>query len=574
MWAFARSALAPLALIAALLAVPALAVPALAGAAPTAAELARATSAAGWLKGAQRTDGGLPLDGGDVRRVNAWAALGLAAATVNARDVAVPGGRTLFALLERQAPLVSETLDYARFLLAAQAVGADGQPHVGGVDLVGGILGAQLRSGGGAFAARPGAVTPDVQATAFAALALRLAEGPQGGPISRRAADGAASWLLGAQNLDGSWPAEAPGATAPGDTETTAAAIEALAATLAFPPGSPSAHARSRALGWLQGRLNADGGLGSGAPGAASDVRATAGVVRALVACGIDSHDFTTGGRGPLHFLAAAQDRSGRVGPAAGSGGAEPVVTTAYATLALTGTSLPFGPIPRGDGSGRLPVPGPPAGLPTGPLLPIVQAPLPVPVAPIPPAPQPQAPVFRTPPPAHAPARAGDGIERVRPRRERPARRPARRDGARERDGGAGSGAGGPGSGGLGGGAGDGGTVSTPGAPDRAGGGGGAAGGTATVAVAATGAGPALPDRRRGGRRLLGGDARDRAVTGTLIGREAPTEGASGSAAAVPGSPGSGAGDRAGPWWAVGIAVALALSIAAGMALDRRPPAY
>jgi uncharacterized membrane protein YfcA len=61
-------------------------------------------------------------------------------------------------------------------------------------------------------------------------------------------------------------------------------------------------------------------------------------------------------------------------------------------------------------------------------------------------------------------------------------------------------------------------------------------------------------------------------VQGTLLGRQATTEGARGSSSAAAGALGAQAGGRTRPWWAVGLALAIALGVLTGIRLDRRRP--
>jgi prenyltransferase beta subunit len=532
---------------------------------PSVAERARLDSARAWMQREQRVDGTLPSTGtwAEYRSAATWGVLGLAAAGVNARDQAAVGGRALFKIVESQAHLVSETVEAARFLLAAHAVDVD--PHaVGGVDLVGAIAAAARPDGG--MAARVGSQVTEAAPSAWAALAL----GTVGEPVAQAFANGVLDWLVRTQRSDGSWPSGPVGG--PGDTETTALVLEALAAN-ARTVRQADTVAQARALQWLQQQQNADGGLSPAADGSLSDTFATAGTVRALAALRIDPGTLTRDGQSPLQFLAAAQETAarGRIGLRPGVPGIEPSRTTGYGMLAFARLALPVGPVARGTGPGSIPPQVPPKGLPIGPLRPIVVE-VTVPAAPAPaPDPPPVTTTTPVPPPVIArpltpPATAGDGgVRRI------PTPKPTKQE--RGDGSGAGVGAGsGSGSGGGGGGTGGGGSVSTPGAPDRAGGGGGTATGPVSAPAAAAGAGAPLRTRR-GGTPVKTGREAPRVVSGTIIGRQSPTEGAAGSAVAAPGTPGSqSGGDDTTPWWAIGLGLLLAVGVATGIFLDRRRP--
>jgi hypothetical protein len=522
----------------------------------TSADLARLDASRAWLARNQTLDGGLPFTGGrsDLYRTHAWGVLGLAAANVDARLLARTGGRALFTVIENQASIIGDTEDFARFALAAHAIGADPRA-VGGVNLIDdGVLTGQLDSG--AFAARGGATEPDVTATAYAALALSTIGGQ---PVPRQAADTAVDWLLTVQNADGSWPTGLPGG--PGDVATTALALEALATLRGFTsPAAPATLARNRALSWLQLAQNADGGFGD-TLGVPSTTIPTAAACRALVAAGVDPHALiSSGGKAPLQFLASAQDAAtGEVAEVPGGPrAAQPTQTTAAAMLAFAAVTLPF----QRSGAGPIELPEQPipAGLPSGPLLPNV-TPAPAPRTSPQPAPTPVSAQPTIQPPATPPAGrgAGKGVTKIKTTKKR--RAPDDGDGG-EGLAGAGSGSGGGG-----------GTVATPGAPARGGGGGGVSPGPVSAAApSAAGASVPLPSGRVGGTRTRTKDSTPRSVEGTLIGRQSATEGARGSSTAAPGAAGAHAGGTSTPWWAIALALAIVAGVFTGVRLDRRSP--
>jgi hypothetical protein len=554
-----RTVLGALAAVALIAAAPAVAaVPAPFGP-PSADDGAALLNAAKWTRDAQRGDGGLPINGFAARhRVNLWGALGLAAANVNARDLATSAnGRTLFGLLRGFAAggQFSDTADLALYLLAAHAVGFTAvrgeQDGAGARDVVAELLAAQLPGTSldrGAFQSQPGSGAGDALSTAYGVIALRSLD-----PFDQSAATAALRWLTDHQNLDGSW-APIPGA--PSDVETTATVREAFTAV-----GQDGSIAASRASSWIGVRQGLDGGWSRTGDDTTSDVPATAAVARALLAQGVNPNDANnSAGQSPMSFLRSAQDADGLVGRAPGIPADEPTQATAIAMLAFGGTGLLFGPI-AGGGTDELPNQRPPAGLPSGPLLPTETS---APTASTPTAPAPAAPTSA--PAIQAPATPSSsstrgGVKRVKTRRD-----PGTHgDGRGTADAGSGSGAGG-------GGGGTGTSVGT-GALTRGGGGGGVSPGPVSVAApSAAGSGVPSPTGRTGGTRTRTKDSAPRSVRGTLIGRQSATEGARGSSVATPGAAGASAGHAPTPWWAIALALAIVAGIASGIRLDRRNP--
>jgi hypothetical protein len=552
-----RAMLGALAMVA-LTAAPAVALSPTPTTPPSVADGAALLKAEQRLVKSQRGDGGLPVAGlAAVQRVNLWGALGLAAASVNARQQATSANsRTLFGLLRTFAAggELSDTADLALYLLAAHAVGFPAvrgeQDGAGAHDIVDDLLAAQLPGtspDAGGFAAQPGAGSADPQSTAYAVLALLSLD-----PFDRSFATAAVDWLVGHQNGDGSW-GPLPGA--PGDVEATATVREALSAA-----GRDGSVAASRASSWLGTHQGIDGGWSRTGDGTTSDVPATAAVARSLLAQGVNPVDANNNaGQSPMSFLRSAQGLDGLVGRAPGVPADEPTQTTAIAMLAFGGTGLLFGPIAGGADTGGLPNQGPPAGLPSGPLLP-TEAVTPAASAPAAPAPSAPAPA----PSIQAPATpssssAHEGVRRVKARR-----------GTGTRGNGL-AGAGGSGAG-AGGGAGRG-VSATPSAPGRDGGGGGVSPGPVSAAAPSVAGTPVPPSSSRtGGTRTRTEDSAPRSVQGTLIGRQSATEGARGSSLATPGAAGARSGGRTTPWWAIALALTILAGIAAGVRLDRRHP--
>lgn len=525
---------------------------------PSAADGAALLKAKQWMRNAQNGDGGLPINGLAARhRVNLWAALGLAAANVNARDLATsPNSRTLFGLLRGFAAggELFDTTDLALYLLAAHAVGFSAvrgeQDGPGAHEVVGDLLAAQLPGTSldrGAFQLQPGSGSGDTLSTAYAVLAIRSLD-----PFVQDYATAAVGWLIAHQNGDGSW---GPIPDAPGDVETTATVREALTAV-----GQDAGTAASRASNWIGTRQGIDGGWSRSGDGTTSDVPATAAVARSLLAQGANPSDVNNNaGESPMSFVRSAQDADGIVGRAPGIPADEPTQATAIAMLALGGTGLLFGPVEGGTATGELPNQGLPAGLPSGPLLPTetLTPTASTPTAPPPAAPAP-APLIQAPAtPPSSPARTG--IKRVK------AGDAAGMSGDGPGTASAGSGSGGGGN--------DTGQSASAGTEARDGGGGGVSPGPVSVAApSVAGSGVPLHTGRTGGKRVKTGRSAPRVVSGTLIGRQSATEGARGSAIAAPGASGAQSGGATTPWWAIALALMILAGIATGVRLDRHNP--
>ncbi|GAA3121922.1 terpene cyclase/mutase family protein [Streptomyces rameus] len=122
--------------------------------------------------------------------------------------------------------------------------------------------------------------------------------------LGYRPAAEAVDWLTGQQCANGSFapfraaPAEPCDARTKADTNNTAAAAQALAAT-----GGHGA-AVTKAVNWLRSVQNKDGGWGYYA-GDPSDANSTAAVIGALTAAGTDPADVRKSGRSPYDALPA-----------------------------------------------------------------------------------------------------------------------------------------------------------------------------------------------------------------------------------------------------------------------------
>lgn len=495
----------------------------------------------------------LLIDGASTQ---AWGALGLAAGGINAaKQREVPDATALYDSLKGNPGLLRSTGDAALFLLLEPTVhdlrDDDGTKGYEVESLVDAVLAGQTTMGpdSGGFAWQSsGSVRADTRSTALAALALEsVREDPDVRATVGDAIVNAVAWL-GAHGAGGTWTDLLTGSV---DTEISALAVEAIQAGGLRTPELTSA---VNAFGaWLQQHQSPDGGFGTGAPGAASDLLATAAVARALAATGTRPSEFhhPDTGATPVDFLAAAQDPVDHH-----VGTTDPVRTTGYAALAFAGVSLPLGHVTGSYGVGTLPPQRVPQGLPSGPTLP-VEAPATKPSAPAPPpATTPaSAPVLQ--PAALPSARVPSTVRRIKN---------TKKSSAREGDGGRGDSGSGNGSGGGAG------TVATPGAHGRPGGGGGTGASLQSVPASLAGAPMPAGTPRRGGTPTKTAGNRARTVSGTVIGRDSATPGAKGRRVASPGAAGASAGHAPTPWWTIVLALAILAAIAGGIRLDRRVP--
>jgi hypothetical protein len=117
--------------------------------------------------------------------------------------------------------------------------------------------------------------------------------------------------------------------------------LEALAGT----DGTGAAHARARAIRYLRGQQDADGGFPA-MPGAGSNAQSTAFVVQGLVAAGVDPGSVRRRNASPLDYLRGLIAPDGHVRY---SRGVEetPTWVTAEALLALDSRPLPLAPVAR-----------------------------------------------------------------------------------------------------------------------------------------------------------------------------------------------------------------------------------
>lgn len=164
----------------------------------------------------------------------------------------------------------------------------------------------------------------------------------------------AVSWLVGGQTPEGGWSWSSDPAAAGPDTNSTALALQALAAA-GVGPADP---AIQRALAYLHTQQNADGGFPYANPspyGTDTDANSTAFVIQALVSVAQDPEGpaWTVNGRTPLTALWKLQLPSGALEWQAGFG--ENSLATYQAVPAFMLAPFPLA---------RTTVGGPPALLP------------------------------------------------------------------------------------------------------------------------------------------------------------------------------------------------------------------
>ncbi|HEY2652733.1 MAG TPA: prenyltransferase/squalene oxidase repeat-containing protein [Solirubrobacteraceae bacterium] len=271
------------------------------------------TTPAGYLLSAQNPDGGFgPAPGQPSTHLFAgWAALGLAAEGYNPRTV-VKDGHSLTGYLSSGAVASSDPGSLERTILAAAAAG-ENPGSFGGRDLVAAL---QRDIAGN------GSVSGQTNLTAFAVLALRAAG------ISPPAK--MTEWLVRQEDQDGGFNFGTAGAVS--DVDDTGAVLEALGGE----SGPGVARARGRAVSFIRGQQESDGGFPASA-GAASNAQSTAWAIQGLLAAGMPVTR-------ALHYLGSLVAPDGHVRYSRATD-QTPVWVTAEAAMALAGKPLPLVPV-------------------------------------------------------------------------------------------------------------------------------------------------------------------------------------------------------------------------------------
>ena len=292
---------------------------------PSAARAAVPAKSIAYLERAQNDDGGLgPAPGaGSTQMHTGWAALGLAAAGRNPRDVERGQNSAVDYIRANAAALRGDLGERTRTILALRAAGLPAR--AGGRDLPAELLRAQEQDG--SFAGR-------VNTTAFAILALRATGSPAAGRVVRAGA----AFIAAQANADGGF--NFAGRGGPSGADDTGAALQALAAA-----GRRRAGVARRAADWLEARQNPDGGFALQA--GPSNAQSTAWAIQGLIAAGRDPGRVRRGGsRSPLGYLRSLVTAGGAVRYSRTSA-QTPVWVTAQALTALAGKAFPFDPPPR-----------------------------------------------------------------------------------------------------------------------------------------------------------------------------------------------------------------------------------
>ena len=285
---------------------------ALALTAASTARSAASSSAAGYLSGAQNSDGGFGASPGQASSplYSGWAALGLASAGTSPARLA-RDGHSLAGYLLASARNATDPGSLERTILALHASGLP----------VSGLVARLTRDIG-----RDGAISDQVNLTSFAVLALRSA----GAEVPARTT----GWLAAQNDADGGFNFGPAGGTS--DVDDTGAVLEALRGVET--PGA--ARSRRRAIAYLIAHQGASGGFPS-QPGQGANAQSTAWAVQGLVAAGAPSGVVDRS----LGYLRSLTAGDGHIRYSRASD-ATPVWVTGEALMALERKPLPIAPVP------------------------------------------------------------------------------------------------------------------------------------------------------------------------------------------------------------------------------------
>jgi hypothetical protein len=286
---------------------------------------ARATAAgtpAGYLLGAQNSDGGFGAAPGQssLQLYAGWAALGLAAAGENPRDIE-RDGHSVIDYIESGLAANTDPGSVERTILVVRAAGLSAESF-GGRNLVGALE----RDIG-----RNGSVSDQTNWTAFAILALRATDvAPPSASVP---------WVLRQEDSDGGFNYGTRGGSS--DVDDTGSVLEALAGV----GGSAASHARARAVRYIKSQQERDGGF-PGQPGSGSNAQSTAFAIQGLIAAGVNPSSLhRRGAPSPIEYLDSLIAGDGHVRYARGTD-ETPTWVTGEALMALEGKPLPLAPVP------------------------------------------------------------------------------------------------------------------------------------------------------------------------------------------------------------------------------------
>ncbi len=286
---------------------------------------AGAPEALEWLKSQQNPDGGFGEPSAVGSTIEAMLAITAAGADITQWTA---DGNTPVDFLRAHVNEVEGAGATAKLILALVPAGEDPM-NFGGVDLVK-MLEESYDDTTGRFDGENGTVP----AQALAIMALESV----GRPVEKKAIN----WLVEAQTGDGSWAWNGD-PSAQGDTNTTALAIQALAAVNARPD------AVERAVAYLRSVQNEDAGWPYQKPseyGTDTDANSTAYVIQALYAAGENLSGWAVNGVSPLDTLMSLQKDTGAFQWQAAVPD-ENFLATTQAVPALAGKPFPLATLSR-----------------------------------------------------------------------------------------------------------------------------------------------------------------------------------------------------------------------------------
>ncbi|MDD3269786.1 MAG: terpene cyclase/mutase family protein [Syntrophomonadaceae bacterium] len=283
-----------------------------------------------YLHSVQNSDGGFPSAKGGVssNAVTSWVLMALAASgeDIKAKEWAPAGNTALNYLQSCKQPLTG-SCDYARTLLGLKAVKAAGKYQ--NQDLIQKIASCQQSSG--QYGQLSKGEKSFINTHMWSVIALYSA----GQEITNKAK--ARDWLLKVQNKDGGF-GWCEGLAS--DADDTAVALQVLVLLGENPSKSASI---SKALSYLKTCQKEDGGFSSSSLyGNKSNASTDSWVIQGLLACGENpkAEKWSVKGKNAVTHLLSLQSQSGYFNWIPKTA-ASPVITTAYAVMALKGTALP-----------------------------------------------------------------------------------------------------------------------------------------------------------------------------------------------------------------------------------------
>lgn len=230
--------------------------------------------------------------------------------------------------------------DVAKLILAVVATDQDPRTF-GGVDSVATLEGMVGDDG------KIGVDVDTLVGHSLAVLALKSAQQP--------IPEAAVAYIIDSQQESGAWAWDGSDAT-PGDTNTTAFAVQALVAA----GEDPGADAVSQALAYFEGIQNKDGGWPYQNPssyGTDTDANSTAVTIQAIIAAGQDpSGEGWAAAKGstPLAALEALQNESGAFAWQAAVPD-DNLLATVQALPAVAGKAFPFAAMAAGEAAEAMP---------------------------------------------------------------------------------------------------------------------------------------------------------------------------------------------------------------------------